>query len=79
MPMPVRLPDWWDFPQACEHGHAWGTGPVLVGWRMCDCPPAVAASGGEYANAGHRVVYCNAEPGCRSVWYRLRHEPADDG
>jgi len=21
------------------------------------------------------AVFCNASPGCRSVWYRPRHEP----
>jgi hypothetical protein len=25
--------------------------------------------------AGHMAVFCNAAPGCRSVWYRPRHEP----
>ena len=24
--------------------------------------------------AGHTAVFCNAAPGCRSVWYRPRHE-----
>jgi hypothetical protein len=24
--------------------------------------------------AGHMAVFCNAAPGCRSVWYRPRHE-----
>ncbi len=47
---------------------------MLVGWQICDCPPALAANGGEYPGAGHRVVYCNAEPGCQSVWYKPRHE-----
>jgi hypothetical protein len=25
---------------------------------------------------GQVAVFCNAAPGCRSVWYRPRHEPA---
>jgi len=38
---------------------------------LCDCPPAQAArervGGGP---AGHMAVFCNAAPGCRSVWCR---------
>jgi len=35
-------------------------------------PPARAASGA--GAAGHLAVYCGVK-GCRSVWYRPRHEP----
>jgi hypothetical protein len=33
--------------------------------------------GGDSQRVGRRTpgVYCNASPGCRSVWYRPRHEP----
>jgi len=40
---------------------------------LCDCSPAQAAR--TAGPAGHLVVYCQA-PGCRSAWYRPRHEPA---
>jgi len=52
----------------------WGPGLVIVSWVTCHCPPAVAARG-QYGGAGHQAVYCNAEPGCQSVWYRPPHEP----
>jgi hypothetical protein len=29
---------------------------------------------GHMGPAGHMAVFCNAAPGCRSVWYRPRHE-----
>jgi hypothetical protein len=28
--------------------------------------------------AGHMAVFCNAAPGCRSVWYRPRHDPGGE-
>ena len=46
---------------------------ITVSWSPCDCPPAVTA--GTPGPAGHLAVYCNVK-GCRSVWYRPRHEPA---
>jgi hypothetical protein len=49
------------------------SGLIIVSWMLCDCPAARAASGG--GAAGHMAVFCNAAPGCRSVWYRPRHEP----
>jgi hypothetical protein len=75
--MTVARPDWWCYPAACSNGHEWGPGRVIVAWRACDCPPAVAAHGA-VEGAGHQAVYCNAAEGCRSVWYRPRHEPAND-
>src|SRR6266487_1869066 len=39
-----------------------GPGLIVVSWSLCDCPPAVAASGG--GAAGHLAVYCEASPGC---------------
>jgi len=69
----VRRPGWWCYPQRCSNGHEWGPGLITVSWVPCDCPPAVAARGG-YFGAAHLAVYCDAEPGCQSVWYRPRHE-----
>jgi hypothetical protein len=63
--MAVVRPDWWCYPQRCSNGHEWGPGLIVVSWSPCDCPPAVAASGG--GAAGHLAVYCAASPGCRSV------------
>jgi hypothetical protein len=71
--MGVRRPDWWCYPERCQNGHEWGPGLITVSWVLCDCPAAQAASGG--GAAGHMAVFCNAAPGCRSVWYRPRHEP----
>jgi hypothetical protein len=45
---------------------------IIVSWVLCDCPAPQAASGG--GAAGHLAVYCRVK-GCRSVWYRPRHEP----
>jgi len=67
--MGVRLPDWWQYPAACEQGHPWGPGRVIVSWMHCHCGPAVAAAGGR-GPPGHLAVFCNASPGCRSVWFR---------
>jgi hypothetical protein len=53
-------------------GHGWGPGRIIVGWMPCDCPPARAE---REHGPGHIVVYCDAAPGCRSAWYRPRHEP----
>jgi hypothetical protein len=73
--MGVRRPDWWCYPERCQNGHEWGPGLITVSWVLCDCPPAQAvrerAGGGP---AGHMAVFCNAAPGCRSVWYRPRCE-----
>jgi hypothetical protein len=71
--MDVRLPEWWDYPAQCEHGHPWGPERVIVSWLSCHCGPALAAAG-DRGPAGHRVVSCRAE-GCRSVWYRPPHDP----
>jgi hypothetical protein len=68
----VQLPDWWKYPAACEQGHAWGPGRVIVSWVACHCEAAVRAVG-EGGVAGHRVVSCRAE-GCRSAWFRPRCE-----
>jgi hypothetical protein len=40
-----------------------GTCPARTAWERAGGP------------AGHMAVFGNAAPGCRSVWYRLRHEP----
>ena len=64
-------PYWWDYPAVCEHGHEWGLAWVLVGWEQCSCPRVLEVGG----PAGHTVAYCRAE-GCRSRWYRPRHERA---
>ena len=46
---------------------------MIVNWVNCNCGPALAAAG-ERGAAGHQVVHCRAE-GCRSAWYKPRHEP----
>lgn len=71
--MGVQLPEWWCYPTRCQNGHEWAPGRVIVSWMLCDCPPAVAASG-QAAGARHRTVRCLVE-GCGSVWYSPRHEP----
>jgi hypothetical protein len=56
--MEVRLPDWWDYPAQCEHGHPWGPERVIVSWMHCRCPAAVEA----VADAGRLVTrLCHAE------------------
>src|SRR5258708_39295971 len=67
-----RLPDWWPYPTACEAGHAWSPGKVIVSWRVCDCQGALAY---QERGAGHLVVHC-AEQGCNSAWYKPRHGPS---
>ena len=73
--MGVNRPGWWSehYPEHCEHGHDWGPGRVIVAWRSCRCDPAVAAAGGR-GSVGHVTVSCRAE-GCKSIWYKPRHEP----
>jgi hypothetical protein len=66
----VRRPDWWCYPLACNHGHAWAPGRITVSWMPCDCPSALAE---RERGAGHLRVSCRA-PGCGSVWYKPRHE-----
>jgi len=68
----VGRPAWWYYPERCANGHEWGPGLITVSWSMCECPPALAAR--TAGPSGHLAVYCNA-PGCRSVWYRPRHQP----
>jgi hypothetical protein len=34
---------------------------------------------GQRRPPGHLAVYCAAALGCRSVWYRPRHEPETAG
>ena len=68
----MQLPDWWEYPAQCEHGHEWGPGRVIVSWVHCRCGPALAAVGGR-GPAGHQVVPCRAD-GCQSRWHRPRHE-----
>jgi hypothetical protein len=73
----VRRPEWWCYPERCSDGHEWGPGLITVSWLPCDCPPAAARGG--YFGAAHLAVYCDAEPGCGSVWYRPRCEAARPG
>ena len=77
VPVAVRRPDWWCYPERCQNGHEWGPGLITVSWVLCDCPAAQAASGGGAAR--HMAVFCNAAPGCRSVWYRPGVPAADLG
>jgi hypothetical protein len=60
----------WRYPPACEHGHPWAPERIIVAWEPCECPPAVAA---REHGPGHLVVHRQA-PGCRSAWYKPRHE-----
>jgi hypothetical protein len=71
--MGVRRPGWWRYPEACENGHEWGPGRVLVSFTCCGCP-AVWAAYGETGGLGHLTVACG-EPGCRSVSHDPPHEP----
>ena len=48
-----------------------------MSWVLCDCAPARAARERAGGPAGHMAAFCNAAPGCRSVWYRPRHEPGN--
>jgi len=70
--MGVRRPDWWCYPERCQHGHEWGPGLIIVSWVLCDCPAALAAQERVGGPAGHMAVFCDASPGCRSVWHRPR-------
>jgi hypothetical protein len=64
----VQCPAWWKYPAACQHGHEWGPGRVIVSWMPCDCKPALGEPG-----HGHLVVSCRAE-GCKSRWYKPAHD-----
>jgi hypothetical protein len=68
--MDVRRPDWWTYPDQCQHGHQWGPGRVIVSWMPCQCAPARAARA---RGSGHRTIACR-EPGCTSVYYEPRHD-----
>jgi hypothetical protein len=46
-------------------------GALSSAWSMADR----IRSGADGGPAGHMAVFCNAAPGCRSVWYRPRHGP----
>jgi hypothetical protein len=70
--MAVRRPEWWFYPEQCEHGHEWGPGRMLVSWARCYCAPARSAHPDEAA-WGHLTVTCQ-EPGCGSVWYSPPHD-----
>ena len=61
-----------DAPHACQYGHPWGPGQVIVSWLPCSCPPARAE---RERGSGHFTMTCQA-PGCQSVWYQPRHEAA---
>src|SRR5215472_13589877 len=56
--MALVRPAWWCYPERCANGHEWGPGLITVSWSLCDCGPAVAASGG--GAPGHLAVYCAA-------------------
>jgi len=71
----VRRPDWWPYPESCQHGHPWGPGRVIVSWMPCDCGPARAE---RQRGPGHLTVSCQV-PGCRSRWYRPDHDPGAAG
>lgn len=43
--------------------------------QVSTCPLARAEQQRSGGAAGYLVVHCNAEPGCRSVWYDPPHEP----
>jgi hypothetical protein len=62
------VPAWWDYPRECDRGHLWGPGLVIISWTPCGCAGAATQQ-----PPGHRTVSCAAE-GCRSTWYRPRHE-----
>jgi hypothetical protein len=74
----VWRPDWWCYPERCQNGHEWGPGLITVSWVLCDCPPAQAARGRAGARRGTWRCFCNAAPGCLSVWCRPRHDPLRD-
>jgi hypothetical protein len=63
VPMGVRRPDWWCYPERRANGHDWAPGQIVVSWMPCECRPAAAA---REHGPGHLVIYCQA-PGCRSV------------
>ena len=65
-----ELPSWWSYPAACQHGHEWGPGKVIVSWKPCDCQSAR-----DSGKLGHLSVSCQ-EPGCPSHWYSPRHDAA---
>jgi hypothetical protein len=54
--MGVRRPEWWCYPERCGNGHEWGPGLITVSWHLCDCPAAVAASGGRAPGASGGVL-----------------------
>jgi hypothetical protein len=70
-----RLPWWWDYPRECRNGHPWGPGKVAVSWTPCECRSAQAERS---RGPGHLTVECRT-PGCRSAWYRPRHDPRTAG
>ena len=69
----VLRPDWWSYPLACAHGHEWAPGRVIVSWTPCDC--AQCQVEGKPPKFGHLTVSLPG-PGCRSRWYKPRHDPA---
>jgi hypothetical protein len=69
--MDQRLPYWWTYPTACENGHPWGPGKVIVSWQPCECDPARKA---QSRGPGHRVVECRTK-GCKSErWFDPVHD-----
>ena len=56
----------------CSNGHEWGPGLITVSLVNVRLPACAGRLHGRPAGAPGR--HCNAAPGCRSVWYRLRHE-----
>ena len=71
--MHVRHPAWWSYPERYKNEHEQGPGPdhgVVVDVRLS---PALAA--GTRGPSEYPAVYWRAK-GCRSVWYRPRHDTA---
>ena len=54
----VRRPDWWCYPTACQYGHEWAPGTVIVSWTPCDCANVRT---GDPPRFGHLTVSCQAE------------------
>jgi hypothetical protein len=64
----VRRPAWWKYPEACENGHLWGPGRVIVSFVPCSCKYALAEP-----ERGHLSVSCQY-PGCVSRWRKPPHD-----
>ena len=65
------------YPERCANGHERGPGLITVSWMPCACPPGLPRSGA-VARQGSWRCSATRHRGCRSVWYRPRHEPGLD-